>query len=146
MQLWLKFSTNYLSLDSANIQTPKLFGKPHKLPLGKGMNQNWGAFFGFGDLLVLDKPIRFPSHAWSISFWMTTPVVDTGKQHTLVQSAKGHRYVVIDQTGLRLGIYDKEDHRYRPTLKLDKLSPYCWHCIIITYSKGQIKYCQMIEC
>ncbi len=140
LQLWLKFESGCTALDSSNMRVPRLYGSPLKLPAEKGMHSNWGAFFSFGDLLVLDDPVRFERKEWSISFWMTTPVVDTGKQHTLVQSVKGIRYVVIDPTGLRLGIYDRAMRKYRNALKMDKLGTYMWHNVIITYSEGKVKY------
>lgn len=164
MHLWFKFESGYIPLDSSNMCIPKLYGRPSKLPLEKGMNANWGAFFGYGDLIVLDKPIEFPKSTWSISFWMTIPVVakmrpeikkeeetkrvsnpkksenDNRKQHTLVQSVEGVRYVVIDDEGLHLGIFDTEKMRYRRALKMFKLGAYAWHNIIITYQSGKIRY------
>ena len=140
LELWLKFATANLCIDSANMRLPKVYGRPLKLPPEKGMHDNWGAFFSFGDLIVLDDPIVMHNHTWSISFWMTIPPIITDCQHTLLQSVTGARYIVLDETGLRLGIYDTKARRYHKALKLNPLKPYTWHSIIITYDHGNIRY------
>lgn len=135
--MWLKMGTNFFTRDSSNKRVLRMYGKPTKLPQGKGLFGHMGAFFGFGDLIVTDQPVEFPSHAWSISFWMLAPVPYTGKQHTLLQGAAGARYVVIDPTGLRLGTFDTSTKKYRNALKMDMLSPYAFHNIIITYEPSK---------
>jgi len=140
LELWLKFESNNFTLDSANIRIPKLYGSPLKLPPEKGMYRNWGVFFNFGDLLVLDNPIEFSQNKWSVSFWLTVPPVDTGRQHTLLQGISGVRLLSIDSSGLRLGAFDQKQQKYRNGLKMDKLKPYSWHNVIVTYDNGNMKF------
>jgi hypothetical protein len=104
------------------------------------MYNGWGAFFGFGSLITLDRPIEFKADQWSISFWMLIPTVDTGMLHTLVQGVNGVRFVVVNCTGTRLAIFDQNTGKYRIGLKLDKLGVYEWHNIMITYNKTKTRY------
>lgn len=140
LQLWVKLESQCFSLDSSNRRVPRLYGSPLKVPSYKGMYNGWGAFFGFGSLITLDKPIEFPTSQWSISFWMLIPTVDTGTVHTLVQGISGTRYVVVNSTGTRLAIFDRDKGKYRVGLKLDRLGVYEWHNVMVTYNKTKLRF------
>lgn len=103
--LWLKFASHNLCVNSANTNDMVIqWGEPFKLPPGRGLYRNWGAFFNFGDVLEIPGGVTAPRtlmYQWSISFWMILPmtVFDTKKKHVLVQSIHGQgAYVQIDET------------------------------------------------
>ena len=90
MTLWLKFDSERLSVNSANTDDYLLqWGDPHKLPAGRGLYRNWGAFFDFGDVIEIpgglsnETPLMLQ---WSISFWLILPLTsfDTKRKHVLV--------------------------------------------------------------
>lgn len=140
LQLWIKLETQSFALDASNVRSPRLYGSPIKLPPYKGMYNGWGAFFNFGSLITLDRPIEFPTDQWSISFWMLIPTIDTGNVHTLVQGVNGTRFVVVNRTGTRLATFDQSKGKHRVGLKLDRLGVFKWHNITITYFKKKIRY------
>ena len=103
--LWLKFSSQNLTVNSANTEDIVLkWGEPYKLPPGRGLYRNWGVFFNFGDVIEIPGGVTSPGtlmYKWTISFWMILPlkVFDTQKKHVLVQNIDGEgAYVQIDET------------------------------------------------
>lgn len=54
MVLWLKFANENLLYNSACTDDFIMqWGDPHRLPKGRGLYRNWGAFFDFGDVLEI---------------------------------------------------------------------------------------------
>jgi hypothetical protein len=53
MDLWLKFDSSNVALDSSLSDEMMLIenGQPKRLPKGRGIYRNWGVFFNAGDSL-----------------------------------------------------------------------------------------------
>lgn len=95
MCLWLKFASDRLTINSACTEDLLVqIGEPFRLPTGRGLYRDWGAFFDFNDVLEIPGGIAIPGmimEKWTISFWMILPLNlhKTNKKHVLVQSIKG---------------------------------------------------------
>lgn len=58
MVLWLKFANPKLTVNSACSNDFIIqWGDPYRLPEGRGLYRNWGAFFDFGDVLEITSGI-----------------------------------------------------------------------------------------
>ena len=56
--LWLKFASNNLALNSSCTEDFVVqWGEPHRLPDGRGLYRNWGAFFDFNDVLEIPSGV-----------------------------------------------------------------------------------------
>ena len=90
MSLWLKFASDRLIINSACTEDFVIqWGQPHRLPEGRGLYRNWGAFFDFNDVLEVAGGLTTQNglmERWTISFWMILPLTmyDTTKKHVLV--------------------------------------------------------------
>ena len=59
MVLWLKFASPRLTINSACTDNFVVqWGDPHRLPEGRGLYRNWGAFFHFNDVLEIPGGIQ----------------------------------------------------------------------------------------
>ena len=90
MVVWLKFASPRLTINSACTEDYFVqWGDPHRLPDGRGLYRNWGAFFDFNDVIEVPGGVQVPGaimRKWTISFWMILPlsIFNTGKRHVLV--------------------------------------------------------------
>ena len=49
MRLWLKFDSENIAVNSAAQKNAiRVVGKPRRMPPGRGIHLNWGAFFDVG--------------------------------------------------------------------------------------------------
>ena len=93
MVMWMKFSNNKLTVNSACTNDFLIqWGEPHRLPQGRGLYRNWGAFFDFGDMLEIPSGITVPTvimKQWTASFWFILPMFDTKRKAVLLQNING---------------------------------------------------------
>mmetsp|Transcript_29513 Transcript_29513/g.44871 ORF Transcript_29513/g.44871 Transcript_29513/m.44871 type:complete len:142 (+) Transcript_29513:1965-2390(+) len=62
MVLWLKFDNPRLTVNSACTDDNLIiWGEPNRLPQGRGLYRNWGAFFDFGDVIEVAGGIQLPT-------------------------------------------------------------------------------------
>lgn len=59
MILWLKFGNNRVIVNSACTSDFLVqWGEPYRIPEGRGLYRNWGAFFDFGDTIEVVSGLR----------------------------------------------------------------------------------------
>ena len=103
--LWLKFASDRLPLNSACTEDLLItIGEPFRLPTGRGLYRDWGAFFDFGDCIEIPGGLSIPGmimEKWTVSFWMILPLNlhKTNKRHVLVQNIKGTgAYIEVNES------------------------------------------------
>lgn len=61
MVLWLKFASDRLSINSACTEDLLVQeGEPFRLPIGRGLYRDWGAFFDFNDVIMIPGGLALP--------------------------------------------------------------------------------------
>ena len=134
--VWYKFGSSRIMMDSANSVKSLVWGTPERLPKDKGLYENWGALFSFGDLIEIPKMIELPSE-YSISFWFIMPLIPSNSWHTLIQNYKGlGGSIVADPKCTFIGAFDENTGEFLHGIKLKGRLKYGWHNCVLNYSNG----------
>ena len=81
LRIWFKFDSANPGVNSGGMtNTIRIFGKPGRMPPDRGIYRNWGAFFDFGDALMISGGIDIMGSQdqgthleFSITFWTILP-------------------------------------------------------------------------
>ena len=110
MRLWLKFDSQNPAVNSSGKPiTLRIHGKPGRMPPGRGIYHNWGAFFDLGDSLEIPSGLDYkgnpdkekPQLEWTVSFSTIYPYEYRKKKvRTLLQAYDGRGALVqINERG-----------------------------------------------
>ena len=148
LRVWLKFDSANPAVNSGGMtNTVRTFGKPGRMPPDRGIYRNWGAFFDFGDSLLISGGVDImgtgENHLeWSITFQTILPAAyDTMQERVLVQNILGTgAYFALDDTGNQMGCIDELTDEFIDAgieLSNNKKIKRGWHHIAIVCSRDE---------
>lgn len=143
MICWLKFGHNNLIVNSACTRDYLMIqGSPKRLPEGRGLYRNWGAYFDFNEIIEIPGGIQTEGiimERWSISFWTILPLPNLGglddkvkPKHVLIQNVNGTgAYIQVDHTCQKLQmVCEKTGREISADVDLKEYKK-GWHNIIV---------------
>lgn len=73
-------------------------GNPHRLPEGRGLYRNWGAYFDFNEVIEIPGGLQTDGiimEKWSISFWTIFPLINMSGLDDGLQVGEKPKHVVV---------------------------------------------------